>query len=628
MELRKLFFVALAFIILSSSGFSAVFTLIPQYLNSTSGKVSVILYNNDSSNIQDINFASDDFAISSIDIGGCENSAFSFLCEMNLPPNLQLSIPFSYLANPGQHNISISSSNQIGNEFVLNTFLWVDIDKPIIQKIEMEYPGNNLAAKTGASIILKAFAFDTSTPLKSVVVKAPEIGCPNLELNKGLSYWSGVCKVSGSDGLKIGKAIAYDLAGNYVEKKFSIIIDNTPTSIQLNEYRNASKRGDTVKFSFSLGETGTDVKEVKIDMKELGCQVEALTEINGEYTALCTVVADEGEYKVIINAYDYAGNVDEKIIKFFVDDTKPIIEKIDLIYPRGQTHIKKDDLLLINVYTIDELSGVHQISGNSKKLDCKALSFSDKVNYWRGICNVTSYQEGEDILEIFVKDEAENIANKSETVYMDNTVPNQIEIISINSSRPINNLKNGDVLSFIINSFDSQSGVKGVKVFGTGTGCTAELNDFDGYWGGFCKVYQAALGPKSIIIMSYDYANNTRHTSINIQVNDTFCDKDCPSGQLLNYTTCTCERRECNKICPPGLNLDRNKCTCVPPKICSKLCPEGEELNLDLCICEEEPEKEVADYTWIIYLGIVIVILIPMTFALNSKMINSLKKYD
>ncbi|RLG21604.1 hypothetical protein DRN74_01735 [Candidatus Micrarchaeota archaeon] len=599
--------------------------IVPQVLNNTIGNVSLVFFNDENISISQLYFNSSDIAISSVSEDNCLLSTFSFNCDIDVKPSSQHSLSFTYMANAGQHNASITLEDLSSRRFVFNKSIVVDLDRPIMAKVEVEYPPGYLAAKTGTVVILKAFVVDATSYVKKVVVDAAPIGCGELQLSKGVSYWSGICKVEAKDGVKILKAIAYDAAGNKEEKNFQVIIDNSPSKINLIHFKQASRIGETVTFTFNLSEKGTSIKDVVIDMSELGCPVKHLEASDAVYSSSCTVVSGEGHYNISIDAYDYAGNVERKLIDFFVDNHPPQINSVELKYTGKQKAAKQGDTIHILVNANDSLSGVSKVILQQNSV-CSA-NFSYEKGVWEGLCTVEEKKSGNYKIMLLAYDQAGNVVNESINISIDNDVPESLEIEMFNSTHPINNLKNGDILSFVISAYDSQSGIQSVRVYGQGTGCDATLNYANGYWSGFCKVHRASMGPASIAIIAYDYANNSISHSIDININDSFCDKICDIGYRLNYSTCTCEKMACNKICPRGFNLNRESCTCEAPKVCNKKCKEGEKLNTQDCVCEKVKAEET-DYTWVLYLGVIVVLLVPLTFALNSKMINSLKKYD
>lgn len=614
-------------LLFTSLGFGASFNLSPEAANSTSGDISLTVYNGGLSEINRVSFESTDFPITELNAGGCELAMFAFTCEVSLKPEGQITIPMKFLANPGAHALSVTATDVSGNEFVFEHDFIVDLDKPIIHKVDIEYPGQNLAAKTGSSIILKVYAADRTGKIQSVSIGGSEIGCKDTVFTEGIMYWSGVCRVRASDGLKVEQIVVKDSGGNTAASNFAVLVDNTPSSINLIEYRNASRRGDTVKFSFNITEKGTPIRDVVLDTRQLGCSESHLSPVGKKYSSLCTVVADEGAYAVSIRAYDFAGNIDETTINFHVDNHAPIIHGVSFDYPQNQEYAKLGDSISLRLNASDGISGIKEAYANAEPIGCPRVAMRRAGGIWEGACNISAQTGGEFSIPVFALDKAGNMANSTAKARLDLGDPDSLVIVSMNSTRDMQKLKNGDRISFTVEAYDSMSGIMGVRVIGQGSGCNSDLQKTGAQWSGFCSVRRAAIGPKSIAIIAYDYANNTRALSIDIGINDTFCDKDCDIGHALNYTTCVCEKMECSRICPTGFNLDREKCECVPPKICSRKCGEGERLNTERCICEKIKHESV-DYSWVIYVGIVIVILIPITFALNSKMIGSLKKYD
>ena len=139
------------------------------------------------------------------------------------------------------------------------------------------------------------------------------------------------------EGLHIIDIVAYDYAGNDNSTRLIVYIDTSPPTINIlspheGEYLNLT----TVEVEWNIADNfGVDKCLIRID-NEAWINV---SDFSYAFTNL-----QDGEHKVSIIAYDYAGNSAEASVRFVVDKTKP---KISVIAPKNGTTIEEGIVQII-----------------------------------------------------------------------------------------------------------------------------------------------------------------------------------------------------------------------------------------------------------------------------------------
>jgi hypothetical protein len=334
--------------------------------------------------------------------------------SVNGGPYLSLVFPFyvdTFGWDDGEYTITIKALDQAGNQNTTSFFFTIDSTKP---KIILETPQNNSIIRNG--ILLNFSIIDIN------LMEA------NYSVNGGntITFFTpfDISTTGWEDGDYTVQINAQDLANNSNSSWFFFTIDSTIPSIELKTPNNNSiiKAGTILDFFANE----PNIMEVNYSING------GLFIIFTEPYDLNTSTWTDGDYTILINVKDQAGNTNTSWFSFTIDSTKPTII---LISPQNQSilvdgipiDLSIDDPYLLHVnYTIN---------GGS------TFDLSDPFNL-----STSGWDDGEYTIQINAIDIAGNSNSSVFLFTIDNKPP------EINLSAPFNNsvIKDGTVLNFYI----------------------------------------------------------------------------------------------------------------------------------------------------------------------------------
>jgi subtilase family serine protease/Tol biopolymer transport system component/flagellar hook assembly protein FlgD/fibronectin type 3 domain-containing protein len=176
-------------------------------------------------------------------------------------------------------------------------------------QIEIRSPADNGFIRGDATA--KVFALDQLSSVKRVELSVDGGPYVVVPVNSAADNLYGDLLRGLPEGTHTIRARATDAAGNVATTPvFSFIVDNTPPQIAISGVQ------DTVAYNVNV----TPI--IQVTDAHLSSQSATL---NGQSFVTGTTIAAEGDYTLVVNAADAAGNQVAAVVRFTIDKTPPIV---------------------------------------------------------------------------------------------------------------------------------------------------------------------------------------------------------------------------------------------------------------------------------------------------------------
>jgi len=212
-----------------------------------------------------------------------------------------------------------------------------------------------------------------------------------------------------SDGTHTLMLEALDKAGNRVENIISVIVDNTPPTIEILQPLDRSLVSGLVLVEVYAEDTNFEHIELKIDDDT------HVWEAKTQVYVWNTKESSDGIHRIVLTAVDKAGNMAEKQITVFVDNTVPIINNVTWT-PKTPT---ANETVIVSAQITDEGSGIENVLLWFKRLggDWQKKPMTLEDGNWTA--TIPGFEESVTVI-FFVEcvDKAGNTARSTENYYL------------------------------------------------------------------------------------------------------------------------------------------------------------------------------------------------------------------
>ncbi|WNF22762.1 Ig-like domain-containing protein [Mesobacillus jeotgali] len=149
------------------------------------------------------------------------------------------------------------------------------------------------------------------------------------------------------DGLYTIQANAKDKAGNGpIAEKRTFTIDKTKPEIEITGVENNAYYNVDKPVNVSIKDVNLDINKITVTRNGARYNAGGFS-VNGNLASLRHNFSAEGEYNILVEATDKAGNSFSKTMKFTIDKTKPVITPKF----KGQNRVIKDGEYINEVFT-------------------------------------------------------------------------------------------------------------------------------------------------------------------------------------------------------------------------------------------------------------------------------------
>ncbi|MGQ4891303.1 MAG: Ig-like domain-containing protein [Candidatus Njordarchaeia archaeon] len=325
----------------------------------------------------------------------------------------------------GFNKINITAIDDVGNTKTVLLNVIVDLKPPSLEVNYIEYV-NETPTTIGIN------ATDNSGILGVDLVVNGVLHHYNISGNVSIPVQLTI----GNNTLRI---VVYDYAGNSVEKKIWIILDETQPAIKVFEPNNCSYLNMfNVKLNFSASDNLSGVKSVYVFMNGI---------LVGENTYVLNLTLPyDGKYLVKIRVLDKSGNVAEETIVLVRDTIKPVIK---ILEPENGTIINQTLHLEIGLDEMNPSKIMVYVEGK------KALTVENKTSL---VSNLTIEKAGVNKIEVYAVDKAGN--ENFEILYVTCDLEPPTLNVKVSKENPVV----GETIFIFINASDNY-GIKIIQVY-------------------------------------------------------------------------------------------------------------------------------------------------------------------
>jgi large repetitive protein len=219
----------------------------------------------------------------------------------------------------------------------------IDKTNPVV---DIDGVDNNSFNSTGKNVMVSVdeLNFDTN----NVDISATKDGA---DFNIG--KWENSGKLSklgynfNQDGLYTILATAKDKAGNGpVSKKMTFTVDKVKPSIEITGVENNAYYNVDKQVNVTIKDVNLDINRITVTRNGARYNAGGFS-VNGDLASLSHNFSGEGEYNILVEATDKAGNSFSKTMKFTIDKTKPVITPKF----KGQNRVIKNGEYINEVFT-------------------------------------------------------------------------------------------------------------------------------------------------------------------------------------------------------------------------------------------------------------------------------------
>jgi large repetitive protein len=244
----------------------------------------------------------------------------------------------------GEYVINLKSSDKAGNSKKHEQLAFI-IDKtnPVVKIDGVENNSFNPENKN-VTISIDELNYKTN----NVGITATKDGAPF-----NIGNWDNTGKLSKlgynftRDGLYTILATAEDKAGNGpISEKMTFTIDKTNPSIEITGVENNAYYNVDKPVNATIKDVNLDINKITVTRSGARYNAGGFS-VNGDLASFRHNFSGEGEYNIVVEATDKAGNSFSKTMKFTIDKTKPVITPKF----KGQTRVIKNGEYINEVFT-------------------------------------------------------------------------------------------------------------------------------------------------------------------------------------------------------------------------------------------------------------------------------------
>lgn len=244
----------------------------------------------------------------------------------------------------GSYKINLSTIDKAGNKKVHETIAFI-IDKtnPIVKIDGVDNNSFNPTAKN-VTISVDELNFETN----NVEISVTKDGA-----GFNIGKWNNSSKLSklgynfSKDGLYSIVATAKDKAGNGpISQKMTFTIDKVKPDIEITGVENGAYYNVDKPVNATIKDVNLDINRITVTRNGSRYNSGGFS-VNGDLASFRHNFSGEGEYNILVEATDKAGNSFSKTMTFTIDKTKPVITPKF----KGQNRVIKDGEYINEVFT-------------------------------------------------------------------------------------------------------------------------------------------------------------------------------------------------------------------------------------------------------------------------------------
>ncbi|WP_226679096.1 Ig-like domain-containing protein [Mesobacillus jeotgali] len=244
----------------------------------------------------------------------------------------------------GNYVINLKSTDKASNTQKEKQLSFI-IDKtnPVVKIDGVENNSFNPENKN-VTIFIDELNFKTN----NVSITASKDGSPF-----NIGNWGNTGKLSklgynfNRDGLYTILATAEDKAGNGpISEKKTFTIDKTNPEIEITGVENNAYYNVDKPVNVAIKDVNLDINKITVTRNGAGYNAGGFS-VNGDLASFRHNFSGEGEYNILVEATDKAGNSFSKTMEFTIDKTKPVITPKF----KGQNRVIKDGEYINEVFT-------------------------------------------------------------------------------------------------------------------------------------------------------------------------------------------------------------------------------------------------------------------------------------
>ncbi|RSD27086.1 Ig-like domain-containing protein [Mesobacillus subterraneus] len=244
----------------------------------------------------------------------------------------------------GQYVINLKSTDKAGNTKKHEQLSFI-IDKtnPVVNIDGVENNSFNPEGKN-VTISVDELNYDTN----NVSISATKDGAPF-----SIGTWKNTSKLSklgynfNRDGLYTIMAQAQDKAGNGpISKRMTFTVDTVKPAIDITGVENNAYYNVDKPVNVTIKDINLDINKINVTRNGASYNAGGFS-VNGDLASFRHNFSAEGEYNIVVDATDKAGNSFSKTMKFTIDKTKPVITPKF----KGQNRVIKNGEYINEVFT-------------------------------------------------------------------------------------------------------------------------------------------------------------------------------------------------------------------------------------------------------------------------------------
>lgn len=244
----------------------------------------------------------------------------------------------------GSYVINLETKDKAGNSKKHDQIVFI-IDKTN-PGVDIDGVENNSFNPTGKNVMISVDELNFNT--NNVDISATKDGA---DFNIG--KWENSGKLSklgynfNQDGLYTILATAKDKAGNGpVSKKMTFTVDKVKPSIEITGVENNAYYNVDKPVNATIKDVNLDINKITVTRNGATYNAGGFS-VNGDLASFRHNFSGEGEYNIVVEATDEAGNSFNKTMKFTIDKTKPVITPKF----KGQNRVIKNGEYINEVFT-------------------------------------------------------------------------------------------------------------------------------------------------------------------------------------------------------------------------------------------------------------------------------------
>jgi large repetitive protein len=244
----------------------------------------------------------------------------------------------------GSYVINLNTADKAGNKKVHEQIAFI-IDKtnPVVKIDGVENNSFNPSSKN-VTVSVDELNFETN----NVDISATKDGA-----NFNIGNWRNSGKLSKlgynftQDGLYTILATATDKAGNGpISKKMTFTVDKVKPAIEITGVENNAYYNVDKPVNVKIKDTNLDINRISVTRSGAGYGVGGFS-VKGDVASLSHNFSREGDYSILVEATDKAGNSYSTTMKFTIDKTKPVITPKF----KGENRVIKNGEFINKVFT-------------------------------------------------------------------------------------------------------------------------------------------------------------------------------------------------------------------------------------------------------------------------------------